>query len=124
MSDERLGLDDLTDEEKLAFGALLRAMVSLDGTYSGEEKAMFKVLADDLGDEAFWAMLERASKEVKDAGQLLALADEVTRPQARELLFYGVNATAQAGGVAEPEGQLLDELRAKWGLERDASDSA
>jgi hypothetical protein len=124
MSEERFGLDDLTDEEKLAFGGLLRAMVSMDGTFSDDEKAMFRLLAKELGEDDFWAMLERASKEVKDAGQLLALADEVTRPQARELLFYGVNATAQAGGVAEPEGQLLDELRAKWGLERDASDSA
>jgi hypothetical protein len=119
MSDERLGLDDLTDEEKLAFGALLRAMVSLDGTYSGEEKAMFKVLADDLGDEAFWAMLERASKEVKDAGQVLALADEVTRPEARELLYYGLYATAQAGGVGEREEALLGELRDKWELHKE-----
>jgi len=116
MTDERLGLDDLTDDEQLAFGALLRAMVSMDGTYSDEEKAMFKVLAEELGTEAFWAMLERASKEVKDAGQILALADDVTRPEARELLFYGLYATAQAGGVGKQETALLDELRGKWDL--------
>lgn len=116
MSDERLGLDDLTDEERLAFGALLRAMVSLDGSYSGEEKAMFRVLATELGEKEFWAMLERASKEVKDAGQVLALADDVTRPEARELLFYGLYATAQAGGGGSKEEALIEELRTKWDL--------
>ena len=119
MSEERLGLDDLTDDEQLAFGALLRAMVSMDGTFADEEKAMFRLLAKELGEEAFWAMLERASEEVKNAAQVIALANEVTRPEARELIFYGVNATAQAGGVEEREAALLDELRKKWNPELD-----
>lgn len=116
MTEERLGLDDLTDDEQLAFGALLRAMVSLDGEFSDKEKAMFRVLADELGHDAFWAMLDRASKEVKDARRTLALADGVTRPEARELLFYGLFATAKAGGEAKQEQALLEELRAKWDL--------
>ena len=118
MSEGRFGLDDLTDEERLAFGALLQAMVSLDGSYNEGEKAMFRVLAEELGEKAFWAMLERASKEVKDPSQILALADAVTRPEARELLYYGLNATAQAGEGTK-EKALLAELEEKWGLKDD-----
>lgn len=117
MADERFGLDDLNDDEQLAFGALLRAMVSMDGKYSDEEKAVFKVLAEDLGSEVFWAMLDRAAQEVTDPAQILELAKGVERAEARELLFYGINATAQAGEVAKPEAALLAELRAMWGLE-------
>jgi len=115
--EERFGLDDLNDDEKLAFGALLRAMVSMDGTYSTEEKAVFKVLAEDLGEEPFWAMLDRASKEVTSPAKILELAKGVDRREARELLFYGINATAHAGAVKEPEAALLGELRTMWGLE-------
>lgn len=117
MSDDRYGLEDLTDDETLAFGALLRAMVSMDGKFSDEEKAMFKVLGDELGAEDFRALLDRASKEVQGPAQILELADNVTRQKARELIYYGVNATAMAGGVTGPEQGLLDELKRKWGLE-------
>ncbi|MEM1031423.1 MAG: hypothetical protein AAF928_04275 [Myxococcota bacterium] len=122
MTDERMGLEDLEDDERLAFGALLRAMVSMDGTYSPEERAVFKVLADDLGAEAFWAMVKQAA-EVRDPAEILALAKKVERAPARELIYYGVNATAQAGDVAASEAALLTELRTMWGLEAPADDA-
>lgn len=117
-----MGLEDLEDDERLAFGALLRAMVSMDGTYSPEERAVFKVLADDLGAEAFWAMVKQAA-EVRDPAEILALAKKVERAPARELIYYGVNATAQAGDVAASEAALLTELRTMWGLEAPADDA-
>ena len=120
--DDDLRLDQLTEAERLAFGALLRILVALDGEISDEERAVLEAQAADLGEEDYWAMIEQASEEV-DAERARKLAEAVTRQPVRDLIFASLYEAATAGTITESEMLLLDELRNMWGvLERTLDD--
>lgn len=115
-SEEITQIDQLNDAERLAFGALMRLMVALDGEISDDERMLLGDLAAELGEDAFWDMIDRAAEEASEPAQARTLAEAVLRQPVRELILGSLYETATAGTITDREMTLLDELRALWGI--------
>ncbi len=110
-------LDQMTDNEKQALGALVRVFVGADGEYSAAESAGLRKTAEYLGEEEFWRILEDSSHRHLDQEALEARAKEVERPEAREAIYGVLFGVAAAGTVDGEEGKLLDWLADAWELD-------
>jgi len=116
MSTEEPTLEELDAAERLAFGAVLHAVIAVDGSYSPDEHQVLTDLAQRLGPDLFWATLEHAGETVEDAAHAKRLAEEVTREVAREVIFYAAYEASQADTISSAEMKLLEELAAMWDL--------
>jgi hypothetical protein len=115
-NDEITRIDQLTDEEQLAFGALMRLMVSIDGEISADERALLEDQAAELGEDAFWDMIDRAAEEASGPEQARSLAERVMRQPVRDLVFGLLYEASTAGTITDREMALLDELRTLWNV--------
>ncbi len=107
-------LDQMTDNEKQALGALVRVFVGADGEYSAAEVARLQKTAEYLGEDEFWRVLDDSGHQHIDQE---AMATAVERPEAREAIYGVLFGVAAAGTVDGEEGKLLDWLAESWELE-------
>jgi uncharacterized tellurite resistance protein B-like protein len=133
-------IEELTEAEMLALAALLRALIRADGAFSPAEHAALSAVAasvtliaqsdanDDatyrstgeplqpLGDDALFALIERAGRELPDEDSIRALARTVTRPAARATIHALLFEVAASDGIAAGESAVLDWLAECWAL--------
>ncbi len=114
-------LDQMTDSEKQALGALVRVIVGVDGEYSAAEVARLQKTAEYLGEDEFWRLVNDSGHRHLDQDVLDRLAGAVERPEAREAIYGVLFGIAAAGTVVGDEGKLLDWLSGAWQLETGAS---
>ncbi len=107
-------LDHLEHVERLALVGLARVMVRLDQTFSEDEAVSLSVLADKLGSELFWQLVEEAS--ASDDDDIRSMAKKVTRASAREEIYGTLFELAQADTITDAENKLLDWLAEEWDL--------
>jgi len=117
MTADETTLRALTQKERLAFGAVMHAVIAVDGSYSPEEHDILADLARRLGEKDFWAALEQAGETVEDAAHAKRLAEGVTREVAREVIFYAAYEASQADTISSAEMDLLEQLAQMWNLE-------
>ncbi len=115
-------LDQMTDEEKQALGALVRVLVGVDGEYSPAEVAGLQNTAEYLGEEEFWQLINDSGHRHLDEDALGKLANAVDRPEGREAIYGVLFGVAAADTVGGGEGKLLDWLAESWGLETRTDD--
>jgi uncharacterized tellurite resistance protein B-like protein len=116
--------ETLTDTERLTFGALLRAVIRMDGYTTADEQAVVHGVARDLLGEtpgvdvadALAALLERSAERYPDDETTRAAADAVTRPEARDAIYGALYEISAAGTITRGESQLLDWLAARWSI--------
>ncbi len=108
--------DEMSSEERLALGSLVRIMVGLDGSFSREESAELAEIAAELGEEGFWAAVDEAGQQDLSEEAVMARAKAVQRQDARETIYAAVAEIAEAGSVVGAEGSMLDWLAGEWGL--------
>jgi len=109
-------LDQMTDSEQQALGALVRVLVGVDGEYSAAEFAGLQETADFLGADPFWQLLNETGHRHLD-DELAGLVQAVERPAAREAIYGLLFGIAAAGTVVDQEAKLLDWLAEAWGLD-------
>lgn len=117
--------ETLTETERLTFGALLGALIRMDGytTPAGQEDVVRRVAKDllpsdpntDIAD-AVGALLERSAERYRDAEAVRASANAVTRQDARDAIFGALYEVSAAGTINSGESQLLDWLKARWDI--------
>lgn len=121
--------ETLTESERLTFGALLRALIRLDGYATHEEQAVVHSVVGDLlptppgADVAdvLAALLERSAERYPDDAAARAAAETVTRPEAREAIYGALYEISAAGTITSGESQVLDWLAERWQIRvRDA----
>ncbi len=112
-----MNLEQMTDSEKQALGALVRVLVGVDGEYSAAEVAGLQKTAEYLGEDEFWELVNASGHRHLDQEVLAKLAAAVERPEGREAIYGVVFGVAAAGTVVDEEGKLLDWLAEAWGLE-------
>ncbi len=117
-------LDQMTDGEKQALGALVRVLVGVDGEYSAAEVARLQKTAEYLGEDAFWELVNDSGHRHLDQDALAALAKAVEGPEAREAIYGVLFGIAAAGTVVKEEGKLLDWLAETWELETTTDEQA
>jgi uncharacterized tellurite resistance protein B-like protein len=116
-----MNLSDLTEDEKLVLGALIRLMVRADGRFTEEEEQRIQDIGADIGgsDELWRVVSDSAQKYTSEAATRHAIPT-VTRQEAREMMFGVLFGVATADMVAPGEQVILDALRLAWNI-RDES---
>lgn len=111
-----VGLDDLTDDERLALGGLLRMLVRADGDFSEAEEASINLVGERIGGSAgaLWRLISRSAQDCPEDDGIRAAARRVERHEARLLLRSVLEEVAATDLVAEPEHQLLSWLDEIW----------
>lgn len=108
-------LEDLTADERLALGGLVRLIVRADGSFSEEEEARMDRIGEELGGrEAFWKAISDSAQAFPDDAKVRAAALAVTRSEARDLILGVVTGVAAADTIAPSEMGVIDALRAAW----------
>ena len=133
-------IEELTEPEMLALAGLLRVLIRADGAFSAAEHAALAGVAASvalvavsdtvedatprttaepplpLGDDALFALIERAGRELPDEASIRALARTVTRPVARATIHALLFEVAASDGIAAGESAVLDWLAECWAL--------
>jgi hypothetical protein len=108
-------LTDLTHDEQIILGCLIRMMLRSDGRFSDEEEEQVNRLGADLGGaEAIWHLVSKSAQAYPYEDKAKDDVGKITRPEARALILRTVELVAQADGMAKPETELLAWLRARW----------
>jgi len=116
-----MNLSDLTEEEKLVLGALIRLMVRADGRFTEDEEQRIQDIGAEIGSpEELWrAVSDSAQKYTSEASTRHAIPS-ITRPEAREMMFGVLYGVATADMVAPGEQVILDALRLAWEIREEA----
>jgi hypothetical protein len=108
-------LDDLSQAEQVVLLALVGLMARADGSVSQDELELLEQIADEIGEERFEAARDAAAA-MDDGKAILAAANQITRPEAREVVFELVYGIAVRDTIAESEAELLNQLAKLWSL--------
>ena len=108
-------LAELEHPEKIALLALLGLMARLDGQVEGDEVELLRRVVSEIGGDDF-DRLAREAANLPDADSILATAEQVKRPEAREVIFELLFDMAVREGIADRENELLKRLAKSWGL--------
>jgi uncharacterized tellurite resistance protein B-like protein len=110
-------LADLTRDEQLALGGLIRQMIRADGVFSAEEEERVDAIGEELGSkDLIWRMISDSAQAFKDDAEVRRAAAAISRVGARELVLGVLTSVAIADTVSPGEMGLLDALRAAWGI--------
>jgi uncharacterized tellurite resistance protein B-like protein len=109
-------LDDLTREEQLALGGLIRLMLRSDGDFSEAEEAKVNALGARMADPArMWSVISASAQAHRSDADIRAAAAAVTRPDVRTLVREALADIAADGAITRDEQALLDWLTGLWG---------
>ncbi len=110
-------LNDMTADERMALGTLVRKMVGIDGEYSAEEAANLEDVARGFGADVFWSLIREAGQEDLSDEALKARARAVEREETQKTIYATLFGIATAGSIVAAESSLLEWLAETWGLE-------
>lgn len=112
-----MDLKDLTRDEQLALGGLVRLMIRADGVFSPEEEERVGAIGEELGgSELLWKIISDSAQVFRDDADVRRAGVAVTRNEARELILGILTSIAVADTVTPGEQGLIDSLRAGWQL--------
>lgn len=110
-------LSDLTADEKLVLGALIRLMVRADGRFSEEEEQRIQDIGAEIGSpEDLWRAVSDSAQRYTSEASTRAAIPSVTRPEARGLIYDVLFSVAQADSIDAGEQLILDSLRKAWDI--------
>ncbi len=120
-----MNLPDLTRDEQLALGGLIRLMIRADGVFSSEEEERVNAIGEELGSkDLIWRMISDSAQAFKDDSELRRAGIAIKRVEARELMLGVLTSVAVADTVSPGEKGLLDALRVAWGIVDREEDTA
>ncbi len=109
-------IDELTLDERMALGGLIRLMVRRDGDFSEEEEARIDAIGELRagGRSAMWKLISASAQALPDETSIRAAASQIARQDARATLLAMLTSIAEEGGVTQAEHGLLEWLRQAW----------
>lgn len=107
-------LSELSHDEQLALVALVEVVVASDAAVSDEEESFVVRLAGELGDEAYYALIDEADERFPDEAELKDFLGTIQRQEARELIYGTVLEAALPDVVDQHESSLLGWLATVW----------
>jgi hypothetical protein len=120
-----MNLADLTRDEQLALGGLIRLMIRADGVFTPEEEERVGAIGEELGGkDLIWRMISDSAQAFREDGEVRRAAAAITRVEARELMLGVLTSVAVADTVTPGEKGLLDALRIAWGITDRVGDTA
>ncbi|MBL9004865.1 MAG: hypothetical protein JNJ46_11495 [Myxococcales bacterium] len=114
---DSLTLNDLTPTEQAALVALVKIASRSDNAVSRTEELMLHVLEQRLGSPAYAELAAHVEQHVHDRDSLQRLLQEVTRPEARELIMGTALQILSAETINAAEDRVLSLASETWNLE-------
>jgi uncharacterized tellurite resistance protein B-like protein len=109
-------LHELSHEEEIVLVGLLRDIAQADGRYTLAEKAQIDAVRAALGGERFDTAVVAARERFTTRDALKAAAREITRQDARALIYAKLTDLAAADGTSAEEEKPLAWLASWWNL--------
>ncbi len=110
-----MDLKDLTRDEQLALGGLVRLMIRADGVFTQEEEERVTAIGEELGGGALlWRIVSDSAQAFRSDADVRRAGAAVRRSDARELVLGVLTSVAVADTVTPGEQGLIDALRAAW----------
>ncbi|HEX2676898.1 MAG TPA: hypothetical protein VHM19_09665 [Polyangiales bacterium] len=109
-------LGDLSPDERVALGGLLRLMLRSDGQFSEAEEATLERIGTRLGGDAgsLWKVISQSAQQCPENEQIRSAAKAVQRAEARKLIRSLLEEVAASDAVSAPESELLAWLQSAW----------
>lgn len=108
-------LRDLTRDELLVLGGLVRLAIHSDGHFSEAEEAKINEIGLELGSEgALWRWVSASAQAHADDAAIRHAASTVERPEARAVIQRALGRVVGADEVAAQELELLAWLASTW----------
>jgi hypothetical protein len=109
-------LDDLTRDEQMVLGGLLRLMLRSDGQFSeGEEAALDRIGQRIAGSaERMWKVISDSAQLLPEDDDIRAAVGNVERDEARREIRWILEELAVGDAISESEQALLSWLRERW----------
>ncbi len=105
---------ELTDEERAAFAALVKAVVTADNKVSVRESERLSHLVRLVGTETF---ATAPHLDAADADGVRRWAAHISRPEARADAYRRLSAAAAVDGLDPAEASFLAVVADAWGIE-------
>lgn len=110
-------LSDLTNDERLALGGLLRILVRADGEFSTAEEERIDAVGDEIGGrELLWKAISESAQHFKNDQEIRRAGIGISRPEVRELVLSVLESVAIADTMSPAEEGILVALKAQWGI--------
>lgn len=108
-------LDDLSKDEQLALGGLIRLMLRSDGEFTEAEEEKVNQVGGRLADPGrLWSVISASAQSHMSDASIRTAAESVTRPEVRNLVREVLADVARDGSVTDTEQKLLDWLTSIW----------
>lgn len=108
-------LTDLSRQEQLALGGLLRMLIRADGDFTEAEEEKLNALGESLGgSDLLWKVISDSAQAFANDAAITEAAAQVERADVRELIASTLDSLAASDGVDAKEAALVASLRAKW----------
>ncbi|MFO0711031.1 MAG: TerB family tellurite resistance protein [Sandaracinus sp.] len=112
-----MNLSDLTVDEQLVLGALIRLMVRADGRFTEEEEQRIQDIGAEIGgSEELWRIVSDSAQRYTSEAAAKAAIPSITRQEARDMIYDVLFSVAQADTIAPGEQLVLDTLRKAWNI--------
>ena len=108
-------LEDMTEDERLALGGLIRIMLRLDGSFSNTEEAHVEEAGEKLGSvEGLWSVISKSAQELRSDEEVRQKVLQVERKAVRSAIIDALTLIARAESIVPAEQSLLDWLATTW----------
>jgi hypothetical protein len=109
-------LNELTHDEQMVLGGLLRLMLRSDGQFSAGEETTLERIGERIagGAAPLWSVISQSAQTHRNDADIRASAKSVERGEARRMICSLLEELAVGDTLAEPETQLLSWLRELW----------
>ena len=109
-------LDELTYDEQMALGGLVRLMVRSDGDFSEAEEAALERVGTRIagGLAPLWKVISASAQRFPSDDAILAAAKSVDRDEARLMIRTVLEEIAASDLIAETEHNMLLWLQDAW----------
>jgi len=112
-----LELKDLTDDERLALVALLERVVEADSYVTDSEVTHVHSVVAAVGEDAYEAAAEEADRRFTSHEELRRFLANITRVEARELIYETLIEAALADAPVKAESEFLDWVASAWNIQ-------
>jgi len=108
-------IDDLTSDEQLIFGGLVRLMVRTDGSFTEEEEEAINAIGDAIGGhERFWRMISQSAQAFPDEGAIRSEVASLARADVRTFILESLKTIAEADQAEDAEDELIAWVAEQW----------
>ncbi|TXH25549.1 MAG: hypothetical protein E6Q99_05765 [Elusimicrobia bacterium] len=114
---DSLTLNDLTQTEQAALVALVKIASRSDNNVSRTEELMLHVLEQRLGTQTYAELATYVDQRIGSPESMKRLLQEVTRPEARELIMGTALQILSAETINSAEDRVLSLASETWNLE-------